>query len=141
MDAATTPNPVAIPTVADPTPPTPPIDLETTPEFQTWKQAKLNEVSAYLRDNWRMDVGVEQSVMAPQFVFPDRENRRAYASVSAGQSFRGEDGAIAINPATGQSMTYTVWRKIQPPAQPLATATDPTIEDAKPDVQPTDGAA
>jgi len=128
MDAATTPNPTAIEA-----PPVPPIDLETTPEFAAFKTAKLAEVKAYLADNWKIKDA--EVVMVPQFTFPDRENRKAYASISSGQSFRDEKGAIIINPATGQPMTYTVWRKVEP-AAPTPVEEAPAIEDTKPDVNP-----
>ncbi|MEG4915745.1 hypothetical protein [Microcoleus sp. B7-D4] len=119
MDAATTP----APTTAE----TPPIDLETTPEFAAFKAAQLADVAAYLDSNWRIKNA--EVVMMPRFVFPDRENRRDYASVATGRIFRDADGKTAINPATGQEMIYTVWRKVERPEQPVA-------EDAKPDIAP-----
>lgn len=125
MDAATTPAPTTE------APPTPAIDMETTPEFQAFKTATLAEVSAYLSDNW----GIQNAevVMVPELTFPDRQNRRAYASVASGKSFRDADNKVVINPANGQPMNYTVWRKVEPPAP----APEPAIEDTtKPDVAP-----
>lgn len=104
------------------------LDLETTEEFKIWKQAKLKETLDYLRDNWKMDVTLDKLVMVPEFTFPDRENRKGYASVNSGQSFRDDKRAIAINPATGIPMTYTVWRKVEPPAEVVSQEADPNVE-------------
>ena len=93
------------------------LDLETTEEFKTWKQAKLKETLDYLQNNWKMDITLDKLVMVPEFTFPDRENRKAYASVNSGQSFRDDKRAIVVNPATGIPMTYTIWRKVDPPAE------------------------
>lgn len=125
MDSATTPAPIT----AEATP-TPPIDLETTPEFAAFKAAQLADVAAYLDSNW----GIKNAevVMMPPYVFPDRENRKAYASVATGRSFRDANNKIITNPATGQPMTYTIWRKVEPPTPPA----EPTIEDTKPDITP-----
>ncbi|MEG3997847.1 hypothetical protein, partial [Microcoleus sp. SVA1B1] len=109
MDSATTPAPVTAEAA-----PTPPIDLEATPEFAAFKAAQLVDVATYLDSNW----GIKNAelVMMPPYVFPDRENRKAYASVATGRAFRDADNKVIVNPATGQPMTYTVWRKIEPPA-------------------------
>ena len=124
MDAAATPTPTAE---------SPAIDLETTPEFADFKTAQLAEVAAYLDSNW----GIKNAevVMMPQYTFPDRNNRRAYASVANGRAYRDADGKIITNPATGQQMVYTVWRKVEPPAPA------PAPEDTKPDVAPATDAA
>ena len=107
MDAAATPTP----TTAE----TPPIDLETTPEFAAFKAAQLAEVAAYLDSNW----GIKDAevVMMPPYTFPDRENRKAYSAIATGRSFRDKDNKIITNPATGKPMVYTVWRKIERPPE------------------------
>ncbi len=119
MDAATTPTPTAE---------APAIDLETTPEFQAFKATQIAEVVAYLDSNW----GIKDAevVLMPQYTFPDRENRRAYASVANGRAYRDADNKIITNPATGQQMIYSAWRKVEPPAPA------PAPEDAKPDIAP-----
>lgn len=125
MDASVTP----APTMTE-APPTPAIDMETTPEFQAFKANTLAEVAAYLNDNW----GIKNAevVMVPELTFPDRANRRAYASVASGKSFRDSEGKVVTNPATGQPMNYTVWRKVDRPTP----TPEPAIEDTKPDVAP-----
>lgn len=122
MDAATTPAPV--------TAETPPIDLETTPEFAAFKEAQLADVRAYLDSNW----GIKNAevVMMPPYTFPDRENRKAYASVATGRAYRDKDNKIITNPATGQPMSYTIWRKVEP----LIPPAEPAIEDTKPGIAP-----
>lgn len=93
-----------------------PIDLEKTPEFEIWKQAKLRECLDYLRGNWKMDITAEKLVMEKMYIFPDPDNRKAYASVDNFNYIDPVTGVVAINPATGQRVCYTVWRKIDPPA-------------------------
>jgi len=123
MDAATTPAPI---TTENPS--TTLIDLEATPEFAAFKEAQFADVRAYLDSNWRIKNA--ELVMMPPYTFPDRENRRAYASVATGRAFRDKDNKTIVNPATGQPMTYTIWRKIEPPTPPE----EPAPEDAKPDI-------
>jgi hypothetical protein len=105
-----------------------PIDLEKTPEFEVWKKSKLEETAEYLINTW--DIHNAELVMMPMYTFPDRNNRRAYGSVSSGQSFVDPDGKILVNPATKLPMSYAVWRKIPPSAEP-------EIEDTKSETEPT----
>ena len=105
-----------------------PIDLETTPEFIAWQKATLQEVAEYLASNWNIQNA--ELVMVPMYTFPDKNNRRAYASVSSGKTFRDADNNIVTNPATNQPMSYAVWRKVEPPPEL------PSVEDTQPDIEP-----
>lgn len=104
-----------------------PIDLEKTPEFEAWKSAKIQECLNYLRGNWGMDITTEQLVMKEMYTFVDPGNPRAHASVHSGCNYLDPvTGAIAINPATGQKMSYAIWRKIDPPAETPVEVAEPT---------------
>jgi len=117
------------------------IDFEgVTPElvnqFQVWKTGKLAEVLSYLHNNWGLkEVGAERLVMCPQYVFPDRENRNLYGQVASGQSFTDPEGKVVLHPVTNQPMLFTVWRKVDPPAPPVAPTEDSSSEPNQ-DIQP-----
>lgn len=92
-----------------------PVDLEKTPEFEAWKQRKIQETLSYLRDNWKMEITVEKLIMKEMYCFVDRDNPRAHASVQSGCNYVNTAGEILINPATGKRMSYAIWREIDTP--------------------------
>jgi len=126
------------------------IDFEATPEFRqqfrVWKNAKLNEVLAYLHNNWGLEeVTLDRLVMMPQFVLPDRKNRNLYGQVAPGQTFTDPAGNVVLHPVTSQPMIFTVWRRVDPPAAAIEEMEAPaTADDAKAEIelaQPTAAAA
>jgi len=116
------------------------IDFEATPEFRqqfrAWKNAKLDEVLAYLHNNWSLkEVTLDRLVMMPQFVLPDRKNRNLYGQVAPGQTFTDPAGNVVLHPVTRQLMIFTVWRRVDPPAAIEETEAPATADDAKAEIE------
>jgi hypothetical protein len=122
------------------------IDFEATPEFREqfllWRNAKLQEILAYLHDNWGLkEVTIDRLVMMPQFVLPDRGKRNEYGQVAPGQTFADFDGNVVPHPVTGQPMIFTVWRRVDLPTAKIEETEAPAAASAKPEVEPTQPAA
>lgn len=93
-----------------------PIDLEKTPEFEAWKQEKIRGSLNYLRENWGMEIAIENLLMREDILgFPDPKNKRAYAVVWGHNYVDTATGEIIVNPMTGRQMIYRIWRKIDTP--------------------------
>ena len=108
-----------------PTDSTTPVDLEKTPEFEAWKQGKLQGALDYLRDTWGIEITAEKLLMQDEYLgFPDPKNRRTHAMVWSYNYVNPVTGEVIINPATGRRMLYKVWREIGSAPEPV----EPTIE-------------
>jgi hypothetical protein len=89
-------------------------NLEKTPEFESWKNSKLREWSQYLKSNWNITVSPEKLVLLEQGGgFPDPGNRKAYAMIGSNNNYiLPGSSVVAVNPATGRNMTYSLWRPL-----------------------------
>ena len=102
----------------------PALDLEQTPEFQTWQADKIQECLRYLKLSFNVELLAEKLVFYPAHLgYPDPVGQlRSHARIW-GYNYK-IDGEIAVNPATNELMTYTVWQTLD---QPVVVA-DPILE-------------
>ena len=93
-----------------------PVDLEETPEFKAWSQAKIKEFIATHKYAWRIDIPEEKLFMKDDGAgYPDPVlQQKAHKFVSANHRFRDSNGDVLINPATGRPMSYLIWQSILP---------------------------
>ncbi len=91
------------------------IDLEKTPEFESWKAAKLEECVRYLKLSFGLEMPVEKLVFhLVHLGYPDPIGQlRTHARIW-GYNYK-IDEEIVINPATNQPMSYVVWQALDIP--------------------------
>lgn len=99
-----------------------PVDLTETPEFKAWSEAKIKEFIASHKYAWRIDIPREKLFMKDDGAgYPDPVlQQKAHKFVSANHKFRGSDGEVLVNPATGRPMSFMIWQSILPDPVPVA---------------------
>lgn len=80
---------------------------ENTPEFQQWKQGKLAEAQAYLKDAWGMEVSINKLVLRRDDMgFPDNVRRvAAHKQILANQRYRSANEEEILG-------SYNTWRSL-----------------------------
>ena len=104
-----------------------PVGLEESLEFQTWLKDKLAEVLRYLKLSFNLELSADKLLFYPFHLgYPDPIGQlRTHARIW-GYNYK-IDGENAINPATGQLMSYVVWQILDPPVMPIEV-TEPPLE-------------
>lgn len=92
------------------------VNLEETPEFKVWSEAKIQEFRAAHNYAWRINISREKLLMKDDGAgYPDPVlQQKAHKFVSANHKFRGLDGEVLVNPATGRAMSFMIWQSILP---------------------------
>lgn len=99
-------------------------DLEKTPEFQAWVKAKTQECLRYLELSFTLKLQPEKLLFYPDYLgYPDPVGQLHSHARIWGYNYKINE-EIAINPATGQRMTYVVWQVLD---QPVVVA-NPVLE-------------
>lgn len=80
---------------------------ENTPDFQQWKQQKLREAQAYLKDAWAMEVSVDKLVLRRDDMgYPDDIRRvAAHKQILGNQRYRSANGEEILG-------SYNTWRSL-----------------------------
>ena len=110
-----------------------PVGLEQTPEFNTWLTEKLTEVLRYLKLSFNLEVPAENLLFHPLHLgYPDpigqlRTHARIWGYNYKIKNEKTGELENAINPETGQLMSYMVWQKLNPSVMPIEV-TDPPLE-------------
>lgn len=107
----------------------PVMDLEQTPEFNAWKNAKIQEWMAYLKTAWKLEVPAEKLVLMEENIgFPDPDRRQIAHKIVGSNLFFKLPGQLdaAINPATGRRMAYVMWRELDQPVVAAPESLDTT---------------
>lgn len=96
-----------------------PLDLTETPEFKAWSEATIKEFIAAHKYAWRIDIPREKLFMRDDYLgYPDPVlQQTAHKFVSSNHKFRGSDGEVLVNPATGRPMHFRIWQSILPDAE------------------------
>ena len=107
-----------------------PTDLEQTPEFQSWLQAKTQECLRYLKLSFNVDLPAEELLFYPEYLgYPDQVGQlRSHARIW-GYNYK-INGENAINPATNQAMAYVVWQVLDIPENTPKEAVEGQIDAA-----------
>ncbi len=93
-----------------------PLDLTETPEFKSWSETEIKKFMAAHKYAWRADIPREKLFMKDDGSgYPDPVlQQKAHKFVSANHKFRGSDGEVLVNPATGRLMSFMIWQSILP---------------------------
>lgn len=92
------------------------VNLEETPEFKAWSEAKIQEFRAAHNYAWRINIPREKLLMKDDGAgYPDPIlQQKAHKFVSANHKFRGSDGEVLVNPATARPMSFMIWQSTLP---------------------------
>lgn len=92
------------------------LNLEETPEFKAWSEAKIKEFIATHKYAWRIDIPREKLFMKDDGAgYPDPIlQQKAHKFVSANHKYRDSAGEVLTNPATGRPMSFMIWQSILP---------------------------